>query len=155
MLQAQSISAIIGELRRHNPSIPFLIETNGTVPNWIDPVHHRSIVFSVSPKLSNSGEAPHVAQAAADFVVRAAYDGIATYVKFVSDGSDSSFEEINKFRNGLQNRGVIPDVYVMPEQRFAGGSCPEVERIADFCIRHAYHYCARVHNTVYGNRRGT
>lgn len=149
-----------------------LIETNAALDlrnsfvsaleSWTQADTKRMLIWSCSPKLSNSGE-PHVKAIRPSVVASQRKINSMSYFKFVSDGSDESFNEIALvlavYDSWLKENGVAliePDsVFIMP----VGASVEQQEEIqrsvADKCLEYGYNFCARVHCWVYRNEVGT
>ena len=155
-----------------------LIETNCAVPlstlfldalnDWVEARWYHKLVWANSPKLSNSGESYIRAIRPEIYLSQGlkTYSRIRTqihqYFKFVSDGSDTSFEEIGAalvaFRavvDTLPRDLLSEDVFVMAEG--ASREQQEVNQVvvAKECLHRGYSFCARVHVWLYGNTKGT
>lgn len=112
----------------------------------------KNLIFAVSPKLSNSGEAWEEA-IRPEVVV--SYKGISNeqYLKFVCDGEDSTWEEIER---AIGQIGVdATDVWIMPEAATEEQQKQVAEKIAIQCIQRGYKYCHRTHVSVFGNKTMT
>ena len=144
-------------------------ETNCSVPireaqiirlnQWLDVNPNNQIVWSNSPKLSNSGEKwsdaikPSVAMRQ-----RELHPGrFQQYFKFVSDGSDKSFDEIERAMEAYHNAGVPleTEVWIMPEGATLEQQNGVDARICDAAMARGYNVAPRVHVYVYGNQVGT
>lgn len=149
-----------------------VIETNGSVP--IHPKFAKAlkklekegclIVWANSPKLSGSGEPKE--RAIKPLIMLQQQTGLrlpVQYLKFVSDGSDESFEEIdatvneyNEYLYEHQGEPFKPEqVYVMPEGALLEQQEAIQRKVAEACIENGYSLCARVHVWVFGNETGT
>lgn len=151
-----------------------LIETNASVPLREDflrrlsaweaalPEEERVVVWSNSPKLSASGE-PYAKAIRPEVLIAQRRAGGIQYLKFVTDGSTDSIDEINRvlevYDGAFEDANMDPidrhSVYLMP----VGSSLEQQEEaqlaVADACLRHGYSFCARVHCWVFGNAVGT
>ncbi len=158
-------------LRAMQPMRHLTFETNGTQP--LKPVlrdilNERArrldegngaaplqVTFSISPKLSISGEL--WAHAIRPDAVRT-YDEIPgryLYLKFVAETEDD-FAELARAVQAYRDAGVSIDaVYVMPV-----GATDEVyqrnrREVADLCLKYGYRFSPRMHVDIFGNRFGT
>ena len=135
-------------------------ETNGTqtlqnrfvdyLLSWGD-VPGNEITFSVSPKLSASGEKWD--EAIRPEIVRTYQDYGFTYLKFVVETEDhvnESIRAVDAFRAG----GFKGSVYLMPQ----GGIVAPYEKnkvnIADICCAEGWNYSPRLHVDLWGNGWG-
>ncbi len=135
-------------------------ETNGTQtlqPKFIDfllewgDVAGREITFSVSPKLSASGEAWE--EAIRPEVVRMYQDYGFTYLKFVVE-TEQHFAEVDKAVAQYRAVGFNGPVYVMPQ----GGVVAPYEqnrvKVADWACSKGYYFSPRLHVDLWGNGWG-
>lgn len=109
------------------------------------------ITFSVSPKLSASGES--WGDAIKPKTV-ASYENIGTvYLKFVVE-TDQHFEEVDQAVEEYRAAGFTGVVYVMPQ----GGVVTPYERnrvrVADWALSKGYYYSPRLHVDLWGNGWG-
>ena len=163
LLWSQVITKLLSDKRLRGRFDQCLIETNGTLEfpmRWHTYGHPvLPVTFSVSPKLSNSGE---------DRSKTIRPETLSTfnsnfYLKFVSDGSEKSFEEIictvveyaEYFAYSVHDFCRKFPVYVMPEGAETIIEHPVYADIAEFCIQNRFIFCTRVHSIVYGNKAGT
>ncbi len=136
-------------------------ETNGTQklsPAFLNAYHDNwygkiEFTFSVSPKLSASGEA---------WVDAIKPDVIAQYhsldenliLKFVVD-KESDLTEVDRAVTAYREAGVVVPVYLMPE----GGTTPGYNgnkfNIADACLKRGYRFSPRLHLDLFGNAWNT
>jgi len=144
-------------------------ETNGTQElseefhNWIQEWHMdaefmqenfgkwREMTFSVSPKLSVSGE--NWADAIKPDVVKQYQEVGVTYLKFVV-GDIKDFEEVDQAVSEYRAGGFMGNVYVMP----VGGTADSYNQnrvvIADEAMKRGYYYSPRLHVDLWGNGWG-
>jgi 7-carboxy-7-deazaguanine synthase len=145
-------------------------ETNGTQPlskdlrqyllDWsLNPNHtskgrrgHDSITFSVSAKLSNSGEKRE--EAILPDVV-ASYEEVGyTYLKFVVSNFDD-MEEVQKVVPMYRNAGFKGPVYVMPVGGVENVYKLNNRRVADMAMKNGWRYSDRLQVPLFKNEWGT
>tara|TARA_R110000824_G_scaffold331964_2_gene518579 strand:+ start:657 stop:1358 length:702 start_codon:yes stop_codon:yes gene_type:complete len=141
MLQQRGL-ALLGEHLRHDGWFTE-IETAGTVmPDSSSLVNH----FTVSPKLSNSGNSERKRYRPDVLKTLNGYD--STCFKFVvSDLKD--FEEIDDIVTSLH----LKNIFVMPEGIDSGVLKKRLEVLADAALERNYRLTPRLHVLIYGNRR--
>jgi 7-carboxy-7-deazaguanine synthase len=110
--------------------------------------------WSVSPKLFLSGEKK--ADALKPEIVKAYKDlNNCGQLKYVCDGSDRAWQEVEEFTQAYRDVGIKWSVYIMP----VGGTKEEQEdiqaKIAKECIERGYIFCPRIHCWIFGNGMGT
>lgn len=158
LLWASVITKLLNDQRVAHKFERCLIETNGTVA-FANGHTLLPTMFSVSPKLSNSGE-PLEKTINPDVLTTF---NSSFYLKFVSNGSEESFAEIDAVLAQYASYlgfsvakfcKFVP-VYIMPEGAETIIEHPMYARIADFCIERRFIFCARVHSIIYGNKSGT
>jgi len=134
-------------------------ETNGTQhlqPRFADYLDDwnkvgREITFSVSPKLSASGES--WSDAIKPNTVLSYQDYGHTYLKFVVD-SEQHFDEVDQAVSEYRALGFSGKVYVMPQ---GGVVIPYAEnrvRVANWALTRGYNYSPRLHVDLWGNGWG-
>ncbi len=136
-------------------------ETNGTQPlqdkfksylknNWTDhPLRGwHTLTFSVSPKLSASGESWSDAikpEVVAEYQIYG-----FTYLKFVVE-TEKHFDEVDRAVYAYRNNGFTGTVYVMPQ----GGVISPYEQnrvpVAEWALSKGYYYSPRLHIDLFGN----
>lgn len=130
-------------------------ETNGTqqlnedLCRFIDSVRERiHFTFSVSPKLSASGE-KWADAIRPEVVIKYEQYGF-TYLKFVVERPEH-FDEADRAVAEYRNAGFAGPVYVMP----VGGVVSVYEgnkfNIAEAALQRGYYYSPRLHIDLYGN----
>lgn len=140
-------------------------ETNGTqkLTDGMKEFMHSSGIqytFSVSAKLSASGESPEDAikpEIVADYA-----DWGKVFFKFVVD-QHTTIKEIkdvvNRFRDALGTFRPLPlllaPVYLMPEGGTSSHYNANARAIADLCLKEGYRYSPRLHIDLFGNAWGT
>jgi len=144
-------------------------ETNGTqelseefhewIQDWhADPVfietnlgEFREMVFSVSPKLSVSGES--WADAIKPDIIKQYQEVGITYLKFVVD-KVSDFDELDQAVAEYRAAGFMGAVYVMPVGGTLDGYNQNRVHVADEALKRGYYYSPRLHVDLWGNGWG-
>ena len=134
-------------------------ETNGTQilqPRFTDYLEQctkagREITFSVSPKLSASGESWK--DAIKPYTVNSYQDYGTTYLKFVLD-SESHFDEVDRAVAEYREAGFMGVVYVMPQGGVVAPYAENRVRVADWALSRGYNYSPRLHVDLWGNGWG-
>lgn len=162
----------------HHPMLKELqtvtIETNCSIPirweqimrlnQWLFESPNRKLIWSNSPKLSNSGEAWDKAIRPEVALKQVCVCGsgptntqVKQYFKFVSDGSDESFAEIQKAMDVYYAAGISDqaEVFVMPEGSTVEMQESDARSIIDKAMALGYNVAPRVHVYVYKNSVGT
>lgn len=136
-------------------------ETNGTQtlqPQFIDYLLEwadqpgREVTFSVSAKLSASGEKPE--DAIRPEVVRMYQDYGFTYLKFVVETEDhinEAVRAVDQFRAG----GFTGPVYLMPVGGTLNPYDANTQFVAQECITRGFNFSPRLHISLFGNSWGT
>ena len=147
------------------------IETNGTQifspydycknNDFMFPDHHRKfgtnknagITWSVSPKLSNSGEAWTDAIRPEALASYNAWPYSYLYLKFVIRDEEDIKEVQQAVKEYDHARVNIDAVYLMPE----GALDHQIEekKIAELALKYGYKYSPRLHLNLFGNEWGT
>jgi organic radical activating enzyme len=134
-------------------------ETNGTqelsskFKEFLDEWYRgdREITFSVSPKLSASGEAWE--EAIQPEVVVGYQNYGYTYLKFVVE-TEAHFDEVDRAVAEYIQAGFHMPVYVMPQ----GGVVTPYEKnrvnVANWALARGYNYSPRLHVDLWGNGWG-
>ena len=151
-----------GELLSH-PKMADLrnitFETNGTqslqkefkdyLGHWL--TGHNEITFSVSAKLSASGERW---EDAIKPEIVASYQEVGTvYLKFVVE-TDAHIEEAIKATQAFRAGGFDGVVYLMPQGGVVEPYNKNRQRIADICCEQGWNYSPRLHVDLWGNGWG-
>jgi 7-carboxy-7-deazaguanine synthase len=144
-------------------------ETNGTQElteefhEWIQDWHadsvfiethlgeFREMVFSVSPKLSVSGESWE--DAIKPDIIKQYQEVGVTYLKFVVD-KVSDFDEVDQAVAEYRNAGFMGSVYVMPVGGTLDGYNQNRVHVADEALKRGYYYSPRLHVDLWGNGWG-
>lgn len=155
LLRQHDLACVIEALYSQYNFKDFMFETNGTVAwqeFWVDELPGLNVWFSISPKLSSSGNPKDkaiVPDAVKSMAVAAPQ---RTYLKFVVDKT-TPIEEVQQTIEELTQPCINPlPVYLMPE----GGVLDDRSRenaqyVADLCWKLGYRFSPREHLTVYGN----
>lgn len=166
LLKAQQAKYI--ELLRHEKMWPLkelTFETNGTqmlTPEFIEFLtnwgnisnrnYHQGVTFSVSVKLSNSGESREDAINTAALLQ---YQKIGfTYLKFVVDSEETVIEAINTAQI-FHNAGFNGPVYLMPSGGTTDTFSLNNKRVAELALKNGIRYSDRLHLSLYGNSWNT
>lgn len=111
----------------------------------------REMQFSVSPKLSVSGEKWE--DAIRPEIVAQYQNYGFTYLKFVAE-SVADFHEINRAVGEYRQAGFMGPVYVMPVGGTTQGYDANKLGIAEEALRQGYFYSPRLHVDLWGNGWG-
>ena len=132
-------------------------ETNGTqtlqnrfidfLQEWAD-VPGREITFSISPKLSASGEKWE--DAIRPEIVRMYQDYGTAYLKFVVD-SEAHFEEVDRAVKQYRAKGFTGKVFVMPQGGTKEAYESNLTKVADMAMARGYYLSPRLHCSIWGN----
>lgn len=135
-------------------------ETNGTqdlqgrfidyLLEWSD-IAGNEITFSVSPKLSASGEKWE--EAIRPEIVRTYQDYGFTYLKFVVE-TEQHFAEVDKAVGQYRAVGFNGPVYVMPQGGVVTPYAQNRVKVADWALSKGYNYSPRLHVDLWGNGWG-
>jgi organic radical activating enzyme len=109
------------------------------------------ITFSVSPKLSASGEA--WSDAVCPDVVKEYQQRGFTYLKFVVDKA-ADFEEVDDAVSEYRQHGFVGPVYVMPVGGTDAAYFSNAKHIADEALARGYRYSPRLHVDIWNNGWG-
>jgi 7-carboxy-7-deazaguanine synthase len=140
-------------------------ETNGTQklqPSFKDFMHKwqraplggkkdREITFSVSAKLSASGEKWE--EAICPDIVASYQDIGTTYLKFVVETTEH-FAEVERAVKEFRDGGFTGVVYVMPQGGVVTPYAQNRVRVADWACSKGYYYSPRLHVDLWGNGWG-
>ena len=136
-------------------------ETNGTQELSDDFKHtldalqldgDREVTFSVSPKLSASGEKWE--DAIKPEIVRSYEDYGHTYLKFVVE-TPEDFNEVDKATAEYRSAGFTGVVYVMPSGGTVETYNKNMTNVALMAIERGYYFSPRLQVTLFGNSWGT
>jgi len=134
-------------------------ETNGTqklqpafkeyMQDWND--WNRDITFSVSAKLSASGEKWE--EAICPDIVASYQELGTTYLKFVVE-TEEHFAEVEKAVKEFRAGGFTGVVYVMPQGGVVTPYAANRVKVADWACNKGYYYSPRLHVDLWGNGWG-
>jgi organic radical activating enzyme len=144
--------------RRNVPKF-VTIETNGTQKprsafenlfNEFRDYDKGELFWSVSPKLYLSGE---LWDNAIKPEVVAAYKALSDHgqLKFVSNGTDRSWDEVKRATDVYREAGIDWDVWIMPVGADREMQESHQAKIAEQAVERGYSVSARVHTWVFGN----
>lgn len=138
-------------------------ETNGTqelhpdfveyLQNWvgIPSITQREITFSVSAKLSPSGEKW---EDAIKPEIVASYQAVGrTYLKFVVEKPDD-FDEVEEAVSEYRREGFEGVIYIMPVGGVVSVYDGNKFNVADEAMKRGYYYSPRLHVDLWGNSWG-
>jgi len=167
MLNQEAMIAIVEEFHNRN-NIPdrVTVETNGTVKiksdnfyRMVEEWYHdyeAEWFWSVSPKLlSTSGEKFKKAikpEVVSEYMCLSPYGQL----KYVVNGTDQSWDEVETATGLYRREGVDWDVYIMPVG--ATKEQQEEQQVADIAVeamKRGYNVSGRLHCYVFGNQIGT
>jgi len=151
--------------RRKNQPMNVTVETNGTKPitdefaewiqreysNWAD---GREWYWSLSPKLwATAGEKSKKA-IKPEVIGRYAEVSPHGQLKFVVNGTDESWKEVEENTKLFRDAGCNFPVWIMGVGGTFEGLVQTEATIADEAIQRGYNYTSRVHVHIYGNAIG-
>jgi organic radical activating enzyme len=137
-------------------------ETNGTqlltnefktyLQSWQAETWDREVTFSVSPKLSCSGELRE--DAIKPEVILQYQDVSHTYLKFVV-ATDTDVQEAIEVTEIYRSAGFKGAVYLMPCGGVESVFNMNNKRVAELALKHGLRYSDRLHLNLWGNSWGT
>lgn len=159
----EAIIAILGEFaRRGNLPKHVTVETNGTQP--ITPELEEFIskfemnggewYWSISPKLWSTAGEQHKRAIKPDVVSKYNLVSSTGQLKFVVNGSDESWQEVEENTQLFREAGCDFSVWIMGVGGTLEGLKITEAMIADEAIDRGYNYTSRVHVHIYGNAIG-
>ena len=135
-------------------------ETNGTQRlsnefyNWLDNTGtvHSMFTFSISPKLSCSGET--WATAIQPEIVKE-YEGVGhCYLKFVV-ATEEDVEEVDRAVKAYQDAGFVGPTYLMPVGGTENTYNLNTRQVAELAMKRGYRYSPRLQVDIWRNAWGT
>lgn len=162
MLSQAAIVELIGIFsQRNNLPRHITIETNGTqaprepFANTLKRIADNQCewFWSVSPKLSLSGEDWRKA-IKPGVVANYAQLSDVGQLKYVVDGSEHCWNEIEEATAAYRRAGVPWDVWIMPVGASMEQQREHQERICMEAVERGYNFSPRVQNWIFGNRTG-
>jgi organic radical activating enzyme len=162
MMNQNAIVDIMEEFDRRN-NLPYFvtIETNGTqsirekFDNYFSEFAGRSgeLFWSVSPKLYLSGEKWE--EAIQPKVLAQYFMSSETgQLKYVSNGTDRSWDEVTKATKLYRDAGVDWPVWIMPVGADVEGQNKVAAKVTEGAVERGYNVAARVHTYIFGNSIG-
>lgn len=172
MMNQNAIVDIMQEFNNRNNSPKFItIETNGTQDarekfqayftgkvisdfmrgSSIDgPKFDGELFWSVSPKLYLSGE--NRCDALKPDIIRL-YNRISEngQLKYVSNGTDMAWAQVEEFTNEYRKEGVYWPVWIMPVGADIEGQNKIAAIVTEGAVERGYNVAARVHTYIFGN----
>lgn len=152
LLSNERMGDLINLTFETNGTQPLLTEFENYLRDWgrykFAPGRKATITFSVSPKLSASGE---LWEDAIKPEIVAAYEAVGdVYLKFVVETEDH-FNEVDLAVKQYREEGFTGVVYVMPQ----GGVVTPYEanrvNVANWALSKGYYYSPRLHVDLWGN----
>ena len=160
------IVGVLEEFKKRNNFPNYVtVETNGTrelsdeladyiLHNYELAPENREWFWSISPKLwSTAGEKPKRA-IKPDFVGRYAEVSSRGQLKYVVNGSEESWREVEENTKLFRDAGCDFPVWIMGVGGTLEGLKVTEADIADEAIARGYNYTSRVHVHIYGNAIG-
>jgi organic radical activating enzyme len=164
MLSQNGMLEILQEFdRRGRAPRNITVETNGTqklrepLRAYID---HKTLddngtgqfewFWSISPKLYLSGE-KKVDTLKPQIVADYASVSKVGQLKYVSDGTDRSWLEVDEFTEAYRNKDVNFPIWIMPVSATKAGQELIQASVAEGAIARGYNVAARVHCWIWGN----
>ena len=136
-------------------------ETNGTqklhdsfkifLTKWVSEKSGRQVTFSVSAKLSASGEKPE--DAICPEIVCSYQTYGHTYLKFVVETVEHVNEAVQAV-DAYRNTGFAGSVYLMPQGGVVTPYDANKLNIANICCERGFNYSPRLHVDLWGNGWG-
>jgi organic radical activating enzyme len=111
----------------------------------------REITFSVSAKLSASGEKWE--EAICPDIVSSYQELGTTYLKFVVE-TEEHFAEVDRAVKAFRAGGFTGVVYVMPQGGVVTPYAANRVKVADWAVSKGYYYSPRLHVDLWGNGWG-
>ena len=150
--------------RRDNQPMNVTVETNGTKPitddfaEWVQREYTnwtgREWYWSLSPKLWSTAGEQHKRAIQPEVVGRYADVSPAGQLKYVVNGTDESWREVEENTKLFREAGCNYPVWIMGVGGTFEGLIQTEASIADEAIRRGYYYTSRVHVHIYGNAIG-
>ncbi len=143
-------------------------ETNGTQPladpffEYLDQEYDGEVFWSCSPKLwTVAGEKADKAIKPENTAKYHQVSGSQGQLKFVANGTDECWEEIDSVIQQMRDVGVDWPVWIMPVGATVEGQKAQIKghmyedgEIADMALQRGWNVSARVHTYLWGNKIG-
>jgi organic radical activating enzyme len=147
-----------------NASVALTADFMAAIQRWQERGYHW--VWSNSPKLSCSGESRESSIKPEVLLVQQRYsettcceiDQSDQYIKFVTDGTEESLNEIYGVIAFYRLNGVKltnAQIYLMPMACNKEQQDEVARSVADLCIKSGYTFCYRLQNALWSNIIGT
>jgi len=130
------------------PTDRITIETNGTITPSAELVREVDL-FSISPKLSNSGN-PYEKRFNAEAIYRL-LDTDKAYFKFVIS-NPKDIEEVIEMQDKFKIHNS--DIYLMPKAQTRIGLWFKERWLAQECLDKGYNFTTRMHIKLWGKKKG-
>ena len=129
--------------------IKVTIETNASIDIDFTKPHQKEIMFSMSVKLSNSGESAYK-RININNINNILENSKDSYFKFVVDNET----DMNEILDLLKQIPYYADVYLMPMGETKENIAKNAEYVADLCIKYGFKYSPRLHIDIWDDKRG-
>jgi len=128
------------------------IESNASLNLNFTKPYQKNIAFSMSVKLSNSGEPEHK-RINIDAITNILENAPSSYFKFVVDKANGSqiMDEINSI---LDQVPYYADVFLMPLGDTKEKVQENAEYVANECVKYNFIYSPREHINIWDNKQG-
>jgi 7-carboxy-7-deazaguanine synthase len=141
-------------------------ETNGTQPlqpnlaQYLAATYGHNVMFSISPKLFTTSGEPSKRAIKPQTVID--YYKVSTngQLKFVVNGSDETWDELDNVVEQFRDIGILYPVYIMPVGATKEGQSGELSnytsagRIAEQAYKRGFNVSSRIHVDLWGNTIG-
>jgi organic radical activating enzyme len=118
-----------------------------------DNIQENEWFWSVSPKLYLSGEEKEDALRP-EVVLEYNHWSSRGQLKYVCDGSDRSWKEVEEFTKVYRDFGIKWPVWIMPVGADIEGQNKVAAKITEGAVERGYNVAARVHTYIFGNKVG-
>ena len=149
--------------KRDNMPKRVTVETNGTKElsedlidflGWYTFDNQNEWYWSVSPKLWTTAGEQNKKAIQPEVVARYARVSNHGQLKFVVNGSEESWEEVEQHVTAFRDAGVEWPIWIMGVGGTVEGLKMTEAMICDEAIKRGYYYTSRVHAHIYGNAIG-
>lgn len=149
--------------RRGNMPSRVTVETNGTKEvseelrdflGWYSFDSNNEWYWSVSPKLWTTAGEQNKKAIKPEYVAQYAKISNHGQLKFVVNGSEESWDEVQQHVTAFRDAGVEWPIWIMGVGGTVEGLKMTEAMICDEAIKRGYYYTSRVHAHIYGNAIG-
>lgn len=149
--------------RRNNMPSRVTVETNGTKEvseeledflGWYSFDSGNEWYWSVSPKLWTTAGEQNKKAIKPEYVAQYARISNHGQLKFVVNGSEESWDEVEQHVTAFRDAGVEWPIWIMGVGGTVEGLKMTEAMICDEAIKRGYYYTSRVHAHIYGNAIG-